>query len=105
MFYVNKVKIVPLNIGTLLTPIGLAQWIADDGFFRCGLYLQTNSYTKEEVLLLIEVLKVKFSIESKIRFERKIQPVIYIPANQIPKLRLLVLNYMDISTHYKLGIK
>lgn len=31
LFYCNKKKIIPLNIGDLLSPIGLAYWAMDDG--------------------------------------------------------------------------
>lgn len=31
LFYPDGKKIVPLNIGSLLTPLGLAYWISDDG--------------------------------------------------------------------------
>jgi LAGLIDADG DNA endonuclease family len=31
LFSPNGIKVIPLNIGELLTPIGLAYWILDDG--------------------------------------------------------------------------
>ena len=31
LFYVKETKIIPHNIGELLTPIGLAYWAIDDG--------------------------------------------------------------------------
>ena len=31
LFYQNGLKIVPLNIADLLTPLGLAYWVFDDG--------------------------------------------------------------------------
>jgi len=31
MFYINKVKRVPINISDYLTPLALAVWIMDDG--------------------------------------------------------------------------
>lgn len=34
IFYLNNIKIVPLNIYKLLTPIGLAFWIMDDGTYN-----------------------------------------------------------------------
>src|SRR5690349_2770352 len=33
LFYLDGRKVVPMNIGDLLTPLGLAYWIADDGCF------------------------------------------------------------------------
>jgi len=75
----------------------------DDGFFRSGLTLQTNAFSVLEVKLLISVLNSNFGMSSYIRFERN-KPVIYIPANQISLLRSLVLEHMEQSTHYKLGL-
>lgn len=103
LFYLNKTKVIPSSIGNLLTNIGLAQWIMDDGSFQSGLILQTNAYTIIEVENLINVLLSNFNINSYIRIEKN-SPVIYIPANQIDLLRSLVLNHMHPSTHYKLGI-
>jgi hypothetical protein len=59
IFYPEGKKIVPGNIGNLLTPSGLAYWIADDGGF-CQKYqivtLHTNSYLESEIDSLISVL-------------------------------------------------
>jgi hypothetical protein len=57
------VKIVPLNISELLTPIGLAIWIMDDGYANGnGVVLCTDSFTLAEVELLMNVLKNKFGL-------------------------------------------
>ena len=65
LFYPNGQKVVPLNIADLLTPIGLAYWIADDGSWdKMGKYvvLSTNSFPLPEVELLIETLNQKFDL-------------------------------------------
>ena len=66
LFYINKVKTIPSNIGDLLTEVGLAFWIMDDGGLGSNgtLNLHTDSYTLSEVNLLIEVLKRNFDINS-----------------------------------------
>ena len=33
LFYIDKVKTIPSNIGDILTKVGLAFWIMDDGGF------------------------------------------------------------------------
>jgi hypothetical protein len=38
-----------------------------------GLYLHTNSYKKEEVEYLIEILKTKFNLSCSIRLKRENQ--------------------------------
>lgn len=51
LFYSNGKKVVPNNIGELLTARGLAHWIMDDGTKDGnGLRLYTYSFSKEEVL-------------------------------------------------------
>jgi hypothetical protein len=57
------IKLVPLNIEELLTPIGLALWITDDGFkYGNGIVLCTESFTLAEVELLKKVLEFKFGL-------------------------------------------
>ena len=66
LFYKDRVKIVPMNIGELLTPIGLAYWIMDDGGLGSNgeLILHTHSYTTSEIERLIIALKDNFGIHS-----------------------------------------
>ena len=46
LFYVDKVKKIPENIGELLTPIGLAYWAMDDGTKSgSGFHFCTHSFT------------------------------------------------------------
>ena len=69
LFYIDKVKTIPSNIGDLLTEVGLAFWIMDDGGLGSNgtLNLHTDSYTLAEVNLLIDVLKRNFDINSRCR--------------------------------------
>ena len=57
LFYIDKVKTIPSNIGDLLTDVGLAFLIMDDGGLGSNgtLNLHTDSYTLTEVNLLIDV--------------------------------------------------
>ena len=54
LFYKSdNTKIVPLNIENLLTPIGLAYWIMDDGSLQNkGLHLNTYGFTNQDILRL-----------------------------------------------------
>jgi hypothetical protein len=42
LFYVNGVKMVPLNIASYLTAVSLAFWIQDDANLNGGLVLNTQ---------------------------------------------------------------
>lgn len=45
----NKIKVVPLNIQDLLTPIGLAHLLMGDGYFNNGvIIICSESFTKEQ---------------------------------------------------------
>ena len=73
IFYMDKVKIIPNNIGELLTEIGLAYWLMGDGFYRKnrgGVFICTDSYTPKEVELLVETLMNKFGDSLKTKTYR-----------------------------------
>ena len=64
LFYEDKVKRIPLDIGELLNLRGLAIWAQDDGNKKGpGFHLNTQSYTKNENLLLIKILKDIFDLD------------------------------------------
>lgn len=101
-FYPNGKKIVPINIDKLLTPIGLAYWSMDDGCkLGKGFKISTNSYTKEEVELLVKVLKNKFDLNSTIHNFGKDQYTIYIKSDSMDKFKSLVTPYFHSSMLYK----
>jgi hypothetical protein len=103
LFYVNGVKIIPKNIGELLTPAGLAYWAMDDGSkLEEGFKLSTNSYTKEDVQFLVTVLKLNFNLDCTIHNFGKDQFTIFIKQNSMDKFRSLVTPYFHNSMLYKL---
>jgi hypothetical protein len=106
-------KIVPSNIGNLLTPIGLAHWIMGDGYWDKSsktVVICTDNFTLSEVELLITVLKSKFNLTAtvqrriksnkeicwRIRFSSK--------SENICLLRTLVQPYLIPSMLYKLNL-
>lgn len=106
MWYVNNVKIIPLNIGSYLTPLALAIWIMDDGGkVGSSLKLSTNSFTYSECLLLITVLFDNFNIKATVQSAGvENQYIIYILTESMPRLREIVLPYVHPSMKYKLGL-
>lgn len=106
-------KFIPLNIGDLLKPVGLAHWIMGDGYWDKSektLIICTDSFTLSEVELLIKILKDNFDLMAtvkrrtkenqelcwRIRFSSK--------SENIAKLVNLVQPYLIPSMHYKLNI-
>jgi hypothetical protein len=91
IFYPNKVKIIPQNIYELLTPVALAHLIMGDGSVsRHGLILCTNSYTIQDVVRLMNVLIIRYTLKCTLRLHRqknKMGYEIYIRQRSMPLLR------------------
>lgn len=104
LFYNNKVKRVPEDIYKLLTARGLAYWIMDDG--GKSIYnqtiLHTRSFSKDEVIILQDVLRTNFKLKSRIEEKVNNQWVIYIPVKQEYSLKDIVKPYMHESMLYKI---
>ena len=68
-FYIRKIKSIKPSIYNDLNPVGLAHWIRGDGTFNeISLLLCTDSFTIKEVVLLINVLIIKYDIHCTIRY-------------------------------------
>lgn len=105
LFYTNnKVKIIPENIGELLTPLALAIWIMDDGTWKKpGVRIATNCFTKDEVEFLILTLYTKFNLNCSLH-KNNDKYQLYIKQESIPLLKELILPYMLPNMLYKLGL-
>lgn len=105
LFYRERVKTIPNNIGELLTEVGLAFWIMDDGGLGSNgtLNIHTDSYTSEDVDLLIKVLNCNFQIDSRKSLKRPSQWIIVIPKKEVHKVAELTVGHMHPSMFYKIG--
>lgn len=65
-----------------------------------GLYLQTQSFTIQECVFIMNVLIIKFNLNCTLHLQRK-QPTIYISARSIRKLYPNISNYIVPSMKYK----
>jgi LAGLIDADG DNA endonuclease family len=106
LFYPDGKKIIPLNIGDLLTPLGLAYWVADDGSF-CStnqvVVLSTECFTLEEINLLIKVLSENFNLKATIN-KNGAGFRIRISKESIPVLQALLAPHMPSMMRYKIGL-
>src|SRR5262249_27544917 len=109
----KRTKIVPSSIGQYLDAEALAYWIMCDGTkHSSGLELCTDSFTLEEVQLLISVLACPqsnfgliCSIHNKSNYNSdKVYHRIYIHKESMKLLNSLVLSHMLPEFHYKLHI-
>ena len=105
LFYKDKVKIIPYNIYDLLTPIAISHLIMGDGAkLNKGLVLCTDSFTIQEVITLMNVLKIKYDINSTIQGIKNQRPRIYILQESMPKLINIVRPYFLPSMLYKFNL-
>jgi hypothetical protein len=104
LFYLNGVKIVPGNIGDLLAPISLAYWAMDDGYAdRKGFMFCTDSFLKDEVILLTQVLQDKFKLDCSVREIIPGRCRIYIKFKSMATFRALVEPFFHPSMMYKIN--
>jgi recombination protein RecA len=72
MFYPNKKKILPRNLGYLLTPLVIAIWYMDDGCRSDEMMIfNSQSFSLEEQKYLVSVMKDKFNINLSIQKDRR----------------------------------
>jgi ubiquinol-cytochrome c reductase cytochrome b subunit len=104
MWYKDKIKVVPSNIGEFLTPLALTIWIMNDGTKSgTGLKLCTYSFSYSECLLLVKVLYDNFNLKASIHSAGlDNQYNIYIWKESMPLLREIVLPYVHSSMKFKL---
>lgn len=109
----KSVKILPLDIKNMLTPLGLAHWIMGDGYYSDGttkiFCSAQDNFSKQEVLILIDILEDKFGIKSTIRKRSSLSSSIVwrisISKHSMEKFILLVRPYIIPEMFYKLGLK
>lgn len=66
-----------------------------------GLTLCTDSFSFKEVVLLMNILKLKFDLNTSIHLEKG-KPRIYISLPELNKVRALLEPHMHLSMKYKL---
>ena len=102
IIYVNKTKIVPLYLYNMLTYEALAFWIMADGNkIGRGLTLQTQCFTVKECVFIVSILIHKFDLKCSIHMQIN-QPVIFISAKSIKKIKAKLLPYFSPFMIYKI---
>lgn len=107
LFYVNGKKVIPSNTFDLLTPLGLAYWIADDGSFckkRSIVTLCTESFNLEEVEFLANTLNTKWNLKCYMNKTNNGGIRILIPRKSLPVLQSLLKNIMPSMMAHKIGL-
>jgi LAGLIDADG DNA endonuclease family len=101
-------KIIPLELKYNFNAVSLAHLIMGDGNYlkeRNIIRIYTNSYIKNDVMLLSNIMKENLFINSRVIHDRNNQYIIIIEKDNIDFLRKTILPYMHPSMLYKLGIQ
>lgn len=101
------VKVIPQNISDSMNPVVLAYLIMTDGNFdksRNRVRIYTNSYSKEDVDRLANVIYEKLGVYAGVLFDRKDQWIITIGAKQLSLLRDIVSPHFESSMLYRIGL-
>jgi hypothetical protein len=103
------IKIVPSMIIDMLSPLALAHWIMEDGYFEYGkaqtVLLCTESFTKAECeLLILALAKLDIIATLKVRNKAKGSFRVRISKTSMHHVRNLVQPYMHPMFTYKLGL-
>jgi hypothetical protein len=113
LFYFNKKKVIKPELFYYINYISLAHWIMGNGSkSRYGLILCTDSYSLKEIIILMNILKIKFNIDSSIHYHISISPSnntirnkharIYINNKNLNKIKPFIKPYFVNSMLYKI---
>ena len=104
IFYPESKKIIPKNLGKYLTPIALAVWYMDDGYYylrdKCS-YLYLGNVTKKEAEIVNQIFIKKFDFLTRVKQKKK-GYVIYFPPKEVHKLKQIIKGYIISYFNYKL---
>ena len=104
IFYPNGKKRIPEDLEKYLTPLTLAVWYMDDGYYylrdRCG-YLYLGNVSEKEAEIVSQVLSGKFNIKTRVKRKKK-GYAIYFSPKETKKLKNLIEGYILPQFNYKL---
>jgi len=106
----KTVKVIPANIGELLSPCAIAYWFAGDGSFHkrySVIQVATNSFSPEEIDLLRAVLLERYDINSTRVLsgnKGRDQYIIRIPRRELGKVQDLIQCHMPATMLYRIGL-
>jgi hypothetical protein len=105
--YSNGKHRIPMNLFDYFNPTVLAYWIMGDGAQisrkQGGLILCTDSFSIKEVVYLMNVMLVKYDLETTLKMHDN-KPRIYIKRKSFKLLSNLVSKEISPNMMYKLGI-
>jgi hypothetical protein len=102
LFIEDGKKIIREELYFYLSPIALAYWIMSYGVSQqYGLLICTDNFSVPDVVRLINILKIRYDLNCSIHYTKN-KPRIYIKADSMNKLRILVGPHIIPFSNYKL---
>lgn len=99
-----KRKIIKPELFDYIDNIVLAYWIMGDGAkLNKGIVLCTDRFSIQEVVLLINILKIKFDLNTRLHIS-KYKPRIYIGKKELYKILPFIKQHFVKSMLYKLHL-
>lgn len=115
-FYPEGKKSLPENHVQRLEALGLAIWYMDDGAYSETVgwaFLHSQSFTEAENLLLRDMLRDKFGVQTKVNRRPRVKNrsvvvgeytyLLYVPVREVRKLFEIIRPYLQPVMLYKLG--
>lgn len=104
IFYPDGKKKIPEDLEKYLTPVTLAVWYMDDGYYylrdNCS-YLYLGNVTQKKAEIVAQVLFKKFSIIARVKQKKK-GYAIYFPPKETQKLKKIIKGHIIHQFNYKL---
>lgn len=107
MFYKKGKKYINKEVEKYLTPLALAIWVMDNGYWvEPGLRIATYSFKFKEIQYLVLILENKFNLNCTIKFIKGINKYyIFIEGSSITTLINIIKPYLHSSMDQKLNLK
>ena len=100
----NNRKVIKLELYEYIDYVSIAYWIMGDGAKKNkGITLCTDCFSFKEVVTLMNILKIKFDVNSSIHKEKN-KPRIYINKLELSKILLHIKPYIVKNSLYKLSL-
>jgi len=104
IFYPDGKKKIPEDLERYLTPITLAVWYMDDGYYylrdRCS-YLYLGNVSQQEAEIVAQTLLKKFDIVTRVKSKKK-GYAIYFSLQETQKFKKLIKSHILKQFNYKL---
>jgi len=104
IFYPDGKKKIPEDLDKYLTPIMLAVWYMDDGYYylrdRCS-YLYLGNVSPKEAEIVAKVLLEKFNIKTRVKQKKK-GYAIYFSPQETKELKNIIKDHILPQLNYKI---